>query len=365
MTIELNNVQKDADYFNGAFNAQSPVVEIFAAMVNGESLDHFGKKADKAVAYIRELGERAANGDSSAAVELNTLRRFVIEQPIMSELQLLGVFGTYQNVGIDETIEREVYDTVGERSREQAAGGDVVFPVTTKYVYPVPTITVSGGYAVDYRRIAKGDMSHENAGMQIVKNDILNRAKAAIVKKICATINAATGVKHFLESSTLTKGAVDAELTALRRYGRLTIAGDYGVLSQFTPWAGYSATINGNAVTGISQKALDEIAQTGLLGAYNGCVLAEIENPYDEGALTSDGKNFKTLLPAGVAFVIPTGIQSPIATWTRGGLTSFTGNDVKSGKVMTRFDIEVAADIAKGREHMIGVLYDNTLGGLD
>jgi hypothetical protein len=104
---------------------------------------------------------------------------------------------------------------------------------------------------------------------------------------------------------------------------------------------------------------------------YNGAILAEMENPYDltdasgswtDGANTNT--NFKTMLPAGLAFVIPAGAKSPIATWTRGGLTSMTGTDVKTGKLVTRFDIEVAADVAKGQEYQIGTLYDTNIGGV-
>ena len=57
-------------------------------------------------------------------------------------------------------------------------------------------------------------------------------------------------------------------------------------------------------------------------------------------------------------------MNSPIATWTRGGLTSFTGNNVKNGKIETRFDLEVAVDVAKTQEWKIGTIYDNTIGGL-
>ena len=49
-TYELNNLHKDADTFSGKFHKGSPVVEVFAAMVNGEDLGRFGAKADKAVA---------------------------------------------------------------------------------------------------------------------------------------------------------------------------------------------------------------------------------------------------------------------------------------------------------------------------
>lgn len=364
-TYELNNLRKDADAFDGKFNKFSPVVEVFSAMVNGEELSKFGAKADKAVTYIKDLGTRAENGDFGAVAELNTLRRFVIETPILDEIKLLGIFGSYKNVGYDESIEREVYNHVGERSREQANGGDVVFPAISKEVYPVGTTTVSGGYAVDYRRIALGDMSKENEGLAMVKTDIRNRAMLYIVNKVYNAIKNATGVKYTIEAAGLTKAGVDAVLNNVRRNGKPTVIGDYAVLSQFTPWAGYVGTINSNTITGISEKAMNELAQNGHLSVYNGAVLAEMPNPYNEYELNADGSNFETLLPAGLAFVIPTGVQSPIATWTRGGLTSFTGNNVHTGKVETRFDLEVACDVAKGQEHRIGTIYDTNVGGLD
>lgn len=363
-TYELNNLRKDSDVFNGKFTKQSPVVEIFAAMVNGEELSRFGAKADKAVAYIKDLGARADNGDFSAVAELNTLRRFTIEAPVMQELKLLNIFGSYKNVGYDETIEREVYNYSGERSREQAAGGDVVFPVITKETYPVSTFTVSGGYAVDYRRVALGDMSKENEGLNQVKTDIRNRALLAIVNRVYKALEAATGVKYMVEEAGLTKTAVDNVLNNIRRFGKPTVVGDYALLSQFTPWAGYVGTINTNTITGISEKVMNELAANGALSQYNGAILSEMPNQYDLYNLTEDGKNFKTMLPAGLGFIIPAGAQSPIATFSRGGLTSFTGNNVKTGKIETRFDIEVGVDVAKGQEYKIGTIYDTNVGGL-
>lgn len=363
-TYELNNLQKDAELFSGKFKKQSPVVEIFSAMVNGEELSKFGAKADKAVNYIKDLGNRAENGDFTAVSELNTLRRFVIETPIMQEIKLLGIFGTYTPVGYDETIEREVYDYVGERSREQAANGDVVFPAITKEVYPVSTFTVSGGYAVDYRRVALGDMSKENEGINQVKTDIRNRALLAVVNRVYDAIKNATGVKYMVEDAGLTKSDVDSALTKIRRWGKPTVVADYALISQFTPWAGYTGTINSNTITGISEKAMNEIAQNGSLSMYNGAILAEMPNPYDVYNLTDDGTNFKTLLPAGLGFILPSGTKSPIATYSRGGLTSFTGNNVKNGKVETRFDLELGVDVARGQEYKIGTIYDTNVGGL-
>lgn len=363
-TYELNNLRKDADMFSGKFTKNSPVVEIFSAMVNGEEVSKFGAKADKAVAYIKELGSRSENGDPVAISELNTLRRFAIETPVMQELKLLGIFGSYQHVGYDETIEREIYAHTGERSREQAASGDVVFPTITKERYTVPTYTVSGGYAVDYRRVALGDMSKENEGINQVKIDIRNRALLSIVNRIYEALQKATGVKFMVEEAGLTKTAIDDVLTKVRRMGKPTVIGDYALISQFTPWAGYVGNVNSNTITGVSEKVMNELAANGALSQYNGAILSEMPNPYDLYNLNEDGSNFKTLLPAGLGFVIPTGAQSPIATYSRGGLTSFTGNNVKNGKIETRFDLEIGCDIAKGQEYKIGVIYDSNVGGL-
>lgn len=368
-TFELNNIRRDSDYFGGKFHKNSVVSEVFSAMVKGNDLEKWGKKADRAVEYIKDLGGKASVGDPYAIAELNTLRRFVVEAPIMEEVKLLGIFGTYQNVGFDETIEREVYSEPGEHSRIQASVGDVVFPTIKKEVYPVPTFTVSGGYEVDYRRIQVGDMTHENQGMQHVRTSIMNAAKAAIVKKIYDAIKNATGVKYMFEGSGLTKSGVDGVINNVRRNGRPTVIADYAMISQFTPWAGYVGSITpsgGSAVTisGVSDQIINEIAANGTLSNYNGAILAEMENPYDFYTMNAAGTNFETLLPAGIGFVVPTGVQSPIATYTRGGLTSLTGNNISTGQVMTRFDLSVGCDVAKGQEHKIGIIRDTNLSPL-
>ena len=91
---------------------------------------------------------------------------------------------------------------------------------------------------------------------------------------------------------------------------------------------------------------------------------SEIPNPYDLTSLDKDGTNFDTMLPAGLGFVMPTGGQSPIFTVTRGGLTSFSGNDVTTGQLLTRYDLEVGAMVAPNREYMIGMLHDKNLDSL-
>ena len=102
MVNELNNIRKDDTV---KFSKTSPVSEVFSSMVNGKELTKFNKKTnDEAVNYIKDLGERAANGDGMAVTELNALRRFTIETPVLEEVKLLSIFGNYEHIGYDETI---------------------------------------------------------------------------------------------------------------------------------------------------------------------------------------------------------------------------------------------------------------------
>lgn len=361
-TFELNNERKDANFVSGKVNGKSPVVEIFSAMVNGKELSPYGKKADIAAKYIMDLNSKAATGDATSISELNEIRRFVMQPVLLQEIKLLSIFGNYQNIGYNESCEVEIPTYANVRADEQALGQDVTFPVIRKKRYPIATTTISGGYAVDYRKAALGDMTDENEMQEQVRIQIRNKAAKYVVETVYNAIKNATGVKYFFEGAGLTKTGVDGVLAKVRRFGKPTVTGDYALISQFNGFAGYEGVTP--AINGISRTIMDEIHQTGLMGMYNGAILSELPNPYDLTKLNVDGDNFDTMLPAGLGFVIPAGGSSPIYTVTRGGLTSFSGNDVTSGNVLSRFDLEVGCLLAPGREYEVGLLHDQNLDQL-
>lgn len=68
-TFELNNERKDANFVSGKIMENLQFVEIFSAMRDGKDLAHYGKKADVAAKYIKELNEKASNNDLSAISE--------------------------------------------------------------------------------------------------------------------------------------------------------------------------------------------------------------------------------------------------------------------------------------------------------
>ncbi len=362
-TFELNNERRDANFVSGKINGKSAVVEIFSAMTEGKDLSRFGKKADVAANYIMELNNRAANNDLMAVSELNELRRFAMEPVLLQEMKLLGIFGNYKNIGFNESCEIEIPEIVTLGANIQAFGEDVKFPKMRKRRMPIATTTISAGHAVDYRKAAIGDMSDENMLKDQILVQMRNLASKYVVETVYNAIKNATGVKYEFEGDGLTKVGMDNVLTKVRRYGKPTIVGDYALISQFNGFAGYQGVTP--AVSGISQKVMDEIHETGLMGMYNGAILSEMPNPYDFTKMNKAGDDFDTMLPTGLGFILPAGAQSPIHTITRGGLTSISGNDITTGELITRFDMEIGALVAPGKEHNIGLIYDTKLGGLE
>lgn len=357
-TIELNSARKINDAANIAKN--TGIVEVFSRLVNGKEMSGLDNKlVGQSVEHIKELAGRAVNNDYAAISELNTIRKYTLEPELMDEIQLLGIFGSYENVGYNDSIEREVTDIDGELSRTQAANGDVPLGFLRSKKYAVNTTTVSAGYQIDYRKLQNGDLRTENILKENIKRDIMNKASRYALVTVYNSIKNATGVKNFSEAQGITKTAVDNALKFARRFGVPSIIGDYSVASQINNFAPYTTTLTGfTTYMNISQDAMEEIRKTGLVSYYGGSMVYAIQNAFDTTRLNAAGTGFDTIAPEGLLFIVPTGVDSPIKMWTRGGLTTFTGNDVTTARELTRFDLEVAVDVAKGREHEIGLIRD-------
>lgn len=359
-TVELNSARRDDNVVTREYNKNTGVVEVFSRMANGQSLDGLGAVADKSVKYIKELASKALNGDYSAVAELNTIRRYTVEPEVLKAIELLGIFGSYENVGYGESIEREVLSTEGELSRVQAANGDPVLGFVSSKTYPVGTQTISAGYQIDYRKLQMGDLSAENRLKENIVTDMRNKASKYAINTVLSAIAGASGVKNYSASAGITKSAVDNAIKFARRFGQVSISGDYSVVSQINNFAPYASTTYAT-FNDISPEAMEEIRKTGLLSWYNGAPVYAIPNAFDTTKLNAAGTGFDTVAPEGLLFVIPAGVESPIKLWSRGGLTSFTGNDVSTGRQLTRYDLEIAVDVAKGQEYKVGIVRDTNL----
>lgn len=359
--FEINTVNNVLDVDTGRITKKSPIVEVFSALSAGKKPNVSDKVKDTAVKTIGEIASKANDGDLSAMSEINTIVRFAIEPKLLEAIKIFDFMGSYRQLGYNEhpMVKSYHYDQPG--ARFQASSGDVPFTTVGWTEYPIATQTISSGFAIDYRELQSGNFDGNVAeGMNQVKIDMQNKAVYYAIAKLYQSMKDAKNagrVTHFAETAGVVQSGVDDMLKVMRRYGKVSICGDYSVVSQFNDFAGYK-TFGENTIPFGADSVADEIRKTGLLSYYNGSNIVELPNAINWTALNKDGSSYDMYMPQGLLFFIPKGNVMPFQIFLRGGMTSMTASDIVTRQQLTRFDMEIGADLAKGNEHMIGLMSD-------
>lgn len=335
--------QAEINNLSNAKQANKEAVEIFSAILSGKDVSKYGKKADAVINELKKLGEMAVGGNSlqqmQARAEINAIRTEVIQAPLMKRLSLFDFMGNVIRVGYNEEVRYKVYQLQGKMSGEQANSGSFPFP-THKYRTDVlKTTTITGGLLIDYREIMTGNTDAMAVANEQVITDMMNQMWYNIVVAMHDGIKNAKGIKNFTEVAGLTKTAVDNVRKKARRFGTVSIMGDYSVISQLEDFVGFKTDIPGNTKT-FSDAVMEEIRKTGVLKTYQGHSVVEIPNEYNLTKLNSDNTFFETYLPEGLLFFLPQGEISPLQIGFKGGLTSMSGQDINTKSEVQRFDME-------------------------
>lgn len=355
---EINMVNARADMNTGRVKQDSKIVEVFSALTAGRQPDVDAKTKDKNVATIKEIASKASDGDPSARSEINSIIRFSIEPKLLEVVHLFDFMGTYRKIGYHEAPMMKTYKYESIDSRFQASSSDVPFAAVNWREYPIGTQTISAGISVDYRELQSGNFDGNIAeGMNQVQIDMQNKMTYYVLTALYNALKNAKGVSHFAEASGITKTGVDNMMKSMRRYGKVNIAGDYSVVSQFNDFAGFKSLVadDGRYASSIVSE---EIRRTGLVNMYNGAMLTELPNAINWTQLNKDGTDYDLYLPQGLLFFLPRGAVSPLQTFLRGGMTTMTGDDIVTRQHMTRFDMEFGAGVAEGMEDWIGLISD-------
>lgn len=353
--VEAQNVE-----VNSAMKKTQPKnegVEIFSAICTGKDLSRYGKKVDSVMAYMTNLGQKAIDGDIQAKAEINAIRTLMIEAPLVKRLNIFDFMGEKISVGFDEEVRFKVYQLQGTKSSTQANSGS--FPFAT-YNWRTQVMdefkTITGGILVDYREVASGNTDAINVANEQVITDMLNQMFYQVLVAYYNGIKGATSLKNFVEASGITKSALDAVIKKARRFGNLTITGDYSVVSQLEDFVGFTTTTN---TVQFSEVVMEEIRKTGMLKFYRGLGVVEIPNTYNLTELNSGADFFETYLPEGLLLVLPTGAISPLKIGIKGGLTSLSATDVNLKSEVTRFDMEFGTELIKEYIPMVGLISDS------
>ena len=357
MNIELNNVRKSECAVSNEAQMRR-VAEICSALFSGADISKYGKEADGVVKQLAKLGEGALADDARAKAEINTVVKYIVQPNLLKAMEVFSFLGNYHRIAYNEKPVVKTYNYEGIDARIQASSGDVAFGERVWKEYPITTKTISSGMAINYRDLASGNfdgsMAEEISQVQI---DMENKAVAYVLGILYDGIkNNTDNVKFYATyADTPTQTAVDGMINKMRKLGKVNVAGDFSTLSVISDWNGYK-TVSDKTIPFFTEGQVNEIAQTGLNGWYKGAALIEIPNPYNLTKPLADNSAFETYYDTDKLFFTVSGATSPFNIFRRGGISTMTGNDVKTGTVMTRFDIEIGADLTKGREYEIGLL---------
>ena len=357
MNIELNNVRKSECAVSNEAQMRR-VAEICSALFSGADISKYGKEADGVVKQLAKLGEGALADDARAKAEINTVVKYIVQPNLLKAMEVFSFLGNYHRITYNEKPVVKTYNYEGIDARIQASSGDVAFGERVWKEYPITTKTISSGMAINYRDLASGNfdgsMAEEISQVQI---DMENKAVAYVLGILYDGIkNNTDNVKFYATyADTPTQTAVDGMINKMRKLGKVNVAGDFSALSVISDWNGYK-TVSDKTIPFFTEGQVNEIAQTGLNGWYKGAALIEIPNPYNLTKPLADNSAFETYYDTDKLFFTVSGATSPFNIFRRGGISTMTGNDVKTGTVMTRFDIEIGADLTKGREYEIGLL---------
>ena len=357
MNIELNNVRKSECAVSNEAQMRR-VAEICSALFSGADISKYGKEADGVVEQLAKLDEGALADDARAKAEINTVVKYIVQPNLLKAMEVFSFLGNYHRIAYNEQPVVKTYNYEGIDARIQASSGDVAFGERVWKEYPITTKTISSGMAINYRDLASGNfdgsMAEEISQVQI---DMENKAVAYVLGILYDGIkNNTDNVKFYATyADTPTQTAVDGMINKMRKLGKVNVAGDFSALSVISDWNGYK-TVSDKTIPFFTEGQVNEIAQTGLNGWYKGAALIEIPNPYNLTKPLADNSAFETYYDTDKLFFTVSGATSPFNIFRRGGISTMTGNDVKTGTVMTRFDIEIGADLTKGREYEIGLL---------
>ena len=355
---EINMSNAQADVNTGRVKQNSKIVEVFSALSAGKRPEVDDKTLDKSVATIKELSSKAIDGDNAARSEINSIIRFSIEPRLLEVVRLFDFMGTYRRIGYSEAPMMKTYGYESIDSRFQASSSDVPFAAVNWREYPIGTQTISAGFAVDYRELQNGNFDGNiREGMNQVQIDMQNKMTYYVMTVLYNALKNDKGVKHFAEDNGITKTAVDNMLKSMRRYGKVNIAGDYSVVSQFNDFAGFKQ-FSADEIRYANNIVAEEIRQTGLVSMYNGAFVTELPNAINWTQLNKDGTDYDLYMPQGLLFFLPRGSVSPLQVFLRGGLTTMTGDDIVTRQHLTRFDMEFGAGVAEGMEDQIGLISD-------
>src|SRR5699024_3434997 len=320
----------------------SRIVEVF-------SQDLFNKKKDvnelkDANSYIQEIAHKAS---PETRHEIAQILSYVIDDGITARLDYLEQIADVKQTVIGEKAKFDI-EIDGLKAMFQAKSATTErSKVSQKSVF-LDTEEVSIRPVVNFLDLKTGKID-----LTRIADQAVDKMELAIVKRIQDSVYAAfkamgNGV-NYNTGSGITKGAFDPILFAMSRVGGgATILGDIEAVSGFTELAGFNSNV--------PDALAIEHNQNGLIGAYRGAKIAQLNNPFQSNSLTD------TELRKYLIYVNPSGDAAlrPVKVQLEGDVQAMEATSIDSKETEFRFDKYVGVGVVGARK-LMGVYEDSNL----
>jgi hypothetical protein len=323
---------------------QSPIIEIFSnAAFNANKMTEVQKADYKdAVEHIKEL---ASNPNPNNRYELMQIVAYTVDNVIDARLNYLQYIAEVKNTAFNERPKFKV-KTQGVTAFWQAVGSTTQ---KSKVGYKYADLKIeelSARPVAEWAEVAAGRYDFAE-----LLRDVTNEFEVKVAQKVQNTLYATfSGLSspNYASGSGLVATSFDPLLSAMQRFGRCAIVGDYEAVQKLpglTVVAGRT-----------SDNIIDELNRNGFIGVYKGAPVVVLDNPY------TGVTGFNTALDKGYIYIVPAveDARKTVKVQFAGGVVPMEATNIGDGSYEMRFDKHMGCGVVAAR-HPLAVYEDTTL----
>jgi hypothetical protein len=324
---------------------RSPIVEVFSAATLDKNKMTEVQKADysDSVGLIKEL---ASNPNPMNLYELNQIIAYTVDSIIDTRLGYIDMVAEVKRTAFDERPKFKT-KTEGIKAFWQAISGTADKSKVGHKYSGLEISELSAMPFAEWAEIASGRYDFA----ELIR-DVANEFEAKAAQKVQDTLfSAFNGMAspNYASGTGIVAGSFDPLLTAMQRFGRTAIIGDFEALQKLPALTAIGGTV--------SQNINDEFNKNGLIGVYKGSPVIKMDNPY------AGFQGYDTVLNKGLIYILPIldDASKSLKVQFAGDTQPMQAQDLNDRSYTMRFDKHMGAGIVDAGRHTLAVYEDDSL----
>lgn len=288
-------------------------LNVLAAQARRERVD--SGDVEKASRIISEL---ISDMSPENRYKIGQVMAYTVEQLQKPALDFLNSVADRKTINPGDTPMFKVRHG-GIKAYIQAKGATTARSYVADRQIPVSTVEVAARPAINIIDLRAGRVNM--ADLIREANDAMTLKKLGYIEKVLHEAIDDYASPFYGAGNGIVQATLDAQVAYFRRYGAVSLLGDYSAVSQLAPLTGMAMS---NTITQHSESQIDEFNNNGFVGKYKGSNVISMTNTYEEGKTTPVlATDWIYILPAGA-----TGDTRDLKIAEEGGVASMEGQSI-------------------------------------